>query len=79
MIRTKKLSDVIEGALLKNLTPQESLDDLKKLILQKLYWSEVDLKPVSDTQWDVYNSKGKVGGYTIVFKSGRYRLEEIWN
>jgi len=56
-----------------------SLDELKKLVLRKLNWSEVDLKPATPTQWDVYNSSGKTNEYKVTFKQRRYRFEEIWN
>lgn len=45
-------------------------------MLKKLYWSAVEFKPSGPNVWDVHNSKGKVDGFKVIFKGGRYRFED---
>ncbi len=51
-----------------------TLEDLRKMMIAKLYWSEVNFKEMND-HYIVGNSKGVVQGIRVIKRNKRFRLE----
>jgi curved DNA-binding protein CbpA len=67
--------EMCEGDKYKLMGSAASLEDLKKIMKEKLYWSTVLFKEISKGEYEVSNVKGAVDGTRVILKSGRYRLE----
>ena len=51
-----------------------SMEDLENLVKKKMYWSKLDLKQVSDKEWQVIK-KGKPSDMRVIKKGNRYQLQ----
>lgn len=47
-----------------------------RLKIENYFYSEIKLVQCFDENyWDIHNSKGRIDGFSVVFKNNRYRLE----
>ena len=53
-----------------------TLDGIKTVIA-KFYYSEKELLPVSDNEWQIIGKNGVLNGMRVILKSKRYRFESI--
>jgi hypothetical protein len=50
-----------------------SLEQINTLI-NKYFYSTIELKPVNESTWAINNSKGEIQGFKVEFKKNRYRF-----
>ena len=50
-----------------------------KSIVEKFYYSEKELLPVSDNEWQIIGKNGVLNDMRVTLKKGRYRFESINN
>ena len=50
-----------------------------KSIVEKFYYSEKELLPVSDNEWQIIGKNGVLNDMRVILKRGRYRFESINN
>ena len=50
-----------------------------KSIVEKFYYSEKELLPVSDNEWQIIGKNGVLKDMRVILKKGRYRFESINN
>ena len=50
-----------------------------KSIVEKFYYSEKELLPVSDNEWQIIGKNGVLKDMRVILKRGRYRFESINN
>ena len=55
-----------------------TLDGIKTVIA-KFYYSEKELLPVSDNEWQIIGKNGVLNDMRVILKKGRYRFESINN
>lgn len=65
----------IKGKLIASAPTEERI---VKLISDYFYGSNIKLEPTDDEgTFNVHNSKGKVNGYVVVLKDGKYKFQAI--
>ena len=55
-----------------------TLDGIKSIV-EKFYYSEKELLPVSDNEWQIIGKNGVINDMRVILKKGRYRFESINN
>ena len=55
-----------------------TLDGIKAVIA-KFYYSEKELLPVSDNEWQIIGKNGILKDMRVILNRGRYRFESINN
>ena len=55
-----------------------TLDGIKSIV-EKFYYSEKELLPVSDNEWQIIGKNGVLKDMRVILKKGRYRFESINN
>ena len=55
-----------------------TLDGIKSIV-EKFYYSEKELLPVSDNEWQIIGKNGVLNDMRVILKKGRYRFESINN
>ena len=50
-----------------------------KSIVEKFYYSEKELLPVSANEWQIIGKNGVLNDMRVILKKGRYRFESINN
>ena len=55
-----------------------TLDGIKSIV-EKFYYSEKELLPVSDNEWKIIGKMGVLNNMRVILKKGRYRFESINN
>ncbi len=55
-----------------------TLDGIKSIV-EKFYYSEKELLPVSDNEWQIIGKNGVLKYARVILKKGRYRFESINN
>ena len=48
-----------------------------KSIVEKFYYSEKELLPVSDNEWQIIGKNGVLNDMRVILEKGRYRFESI--
>ena len=60
------------------LASSPTLDGIK-YVIEKFYYSEKELLPVSTNEWKIIGKNGVLNGVRVVLKNKRYRFESIDN
>ena len=55
-----------------------TLDGIKSIV-EKFYYSEKELLPVSDNEWQIIGKNGVLNNMRVILEKGRYRFESINN
>ena len=75
MTKAKELISLLEGKLIGS---APSLERLKDHLSKNYFYSpNIELKQVSDKEWEVHSSKGKIEGFRVIQKKNRFRFEHI--
>ncbi len=73
----RQVREIMREAKTKLLATSATEEGIKKLISEYFYGSTISLTPISDTEFEVHNKKGKLNNYRVILKGGKYRFEEL--
>ena len=69
-----EMMGIMDAQKYKTMGAAGSMEDLENLVKKKMYWSKLDLKQVSDKEWQVI-IKGKPSDMRVIKKGNRYQLQ----